>query len=308
VHLHNIYHHISPSILPLFKKRGIPVVMTLHDYKLIVPNYTMFHHGAVHEEDARGWYLSCVKNKCMKDSRAQSAIVTAEMIWHHKIMRYYEHYVDRFIAPSECMLETCVRFGWPREKFVHIPHPIDTKRFHVETKDNGYVLYIGRLSEEKGLHTLIDAAAKTPEIPYRIVGTGPLEADLQARVHTENINNVMFDGFQTGKALDELIAGARLSVLPSIWYENYPLSILEAKSSGKIVLGSDIGGISEMLPDDQLFSPGDHTALAALIRSWYDRSSAERTKVAKRERKETETINNPKKHVEAILSLYRELV
>ncbi|MFH1766714.1 MAG: glycosyltransferase, partial [Patescibacteria group bacterium] len=153
VHLHNIYHHISPSILPVIKKKGIPIVMTLHDYKLICPNYTMFHHGAVHEEDCKGWYGSCVKNKCMKDNRMQSRIVCAEMIFHHKIMKYYERYVDKFIAPSRFMMGKCIEMGWGADRFISLPNPIDKEQKATNKKqvDGDYVAYVGRLSEEKGL-------------------------------------------------------------------------------------------------------------------------------------------------------------
>src|SRR3989338_2357584 len=154
VHLHNIYHHISPSILPVIKKKGIPIVMTLHDWKLICPNYSMFHHGAVHEEDCRWWYGTCVKNKCFRDSRLLSSVVRWEMIFHHKIMRYYERYVDKFIAPSQFMMEKYVEHGWDRRKFVQIPLPIEKKQETRNKKqgeeDRGYVAYVGRLSEEKG--------------------------------------------------------------------------------------------------------------------------------------------------------------
>lgn len=307
-HLHNIYHHISPSILPVLKKAGVKIVMTLHDYKLICPNYTMFHHGQVHEEDCRGLYLSCLKNKCHKNSRAQSIVVTAEMIFHHKIMRYYEHYVDKFIAPSEFIMQKCVEHGWPKEKFVHIPHPIDPDKFSVQKSDSGYVAYVGRLSDEKGIEVLLSAAAKTPDIDYKIIGEGPLENNLRQVVKKEKIVNVSFEGFKTGQDLDSLIQGARIIVAPSVWYENYPLSILEAKAMGKIVIASNIGGIPEILSKELLVKPGDADDLASKIKMWYNISPIEREEIGIRLRKEVEKINNPGDHVKEIISLYNLLV
>lgn len=306
VHLHNIYHHITPAILPVFKARGIPVVMTVHDYKLVSPNYSMYHHEAVHEEDARGWYWSCVKNKCFKDSRAQSLLVTAEMIWHHKIKKYYESGVQKFIAPSQFMLETCVRLGQPRDKFVHMPNPIDARAWTLAPDDAGYVAYVGRLSAEKGLKVLVAAARLTPKIPYKIIGTGELVGELQALA--ADLPNVEFCGFKSGEELKQLVAQARLLVLPSVWYENGPISVLEAKAMGKIVLASRIGGLPEMLPDDLLCKPGEPNLLAELITRWHGTSLAARREVGLGLRRQVEHTNDPHKHVAAITALYESLV
>lgn len=307
VHLHNIYHHISPSILPVIKKQGIPIVMTLHDYKLISPNYSLFHHGAVHEEDGEGWYVSCVKNKCMKDSRLQSVVVTAEMIFHHKIMRYYERLVDRFISPSEFLIDLCVKHGWPRSRFVHLPNPIDHHIFMPTFPDEGYVLYAGRLSEEKGLHVLLDAARQTPDIPYVLVGTGPMVGDIERRITVEKIHNVTCRGFLQGEKLQGVLRGARLMVLPAIWYENYPLSVLEAKAMGKVVIASNIGGLPEILPADLLCPVGDAKRLAGRIRSWYYMSPSVRTERGKELCRDTQATNDPEAHLNALVGLYQEL-
>ena len=316
VHLHNIYHHISPSILSVIKKKGIPIVMTLHDWKLICPNYTMFHHGAVHEEDCRGWYGTCVKNKCFRDSRMLSSIVRWEMIFHHKIMRYYERYVDRFIVPSEFMMEKCVEYGWAREKFIHIPLPISDFRFQIsdfeekkqDPKHRAYVAYFGRLSEEKGLSVLVEAARETPEILYRIVGDGPLKKNLQLLITNYKLQNVSLEGFQTGEKLRKLIEEARVIVVPSVWYENYPLSILEAKAAGKVVIASEIGGIPEMLPRELLVKAGDANGLAKKIKTWYDAPFEKRGEIGKRLSEDVARVNDPNKHLDAMLAVYEEVM
>jgi len=306
-HLHNIYHHISPSILPVLKKSGVKIVMTLHDYKLICPNYTIFHHGKVHEEDCKGLYLSCIKNKCHKNSRVQSMAVTAEMIFHHKIMKYYEHYVDKFIAPSEFIMNKCIEYGWPKEKFVHITHPVDLNTFGVQELSESYVAYVGRLSDEKGIGVLLSAAAKTPDIRYKIVGQGPLEKSLHKKVEEDRLDNVSFEGFKNGGDLEDLIGKARLIVVPSMWYENYPLSILEAKAMSKLVVASDIGGIREMLPKEFLVKPGDAHDLAQKIKKWYHTPPSRRSEWGHNFRKEVERDNNPGTHIKNIISLYESL-
>lgn len=309
VHLHNIYHHISPSILPEIKKRGIPIVMTLHDYKLICPNYTMFHHGRVHEEDARFLHVTCVKNKCVKDSRVFSAVAALEMFIHHKLMRVYARNVDYFISPSQFVIDMCVKHGWPRKKFIHIPHAIETDLpLRGEIKDAGYAMYMGRLSEEKGLDVLFGAAKLTPEIPYKIVGTGPLEAHLISRIKHERITNIEMLGYRTGKPLQSIVAQARLTVVPSVWYENYPLSVLEPKAIGKVVLGSRIGGIPEILDDRFLFEAGNPQELAKKVKHWYNVSTAERRAMGIHNQTQTERVNDPELHMKRILKLYRSLV
>lgn len=306
VHLHNIYHHISPSILLEVKKRNIPIVMSLHDYKLLTPNYTMFHHGAVHEEDAHGWYLSCVGNKCMKDSRAQSLIVTLEMIIHHKIFKWYERYIDLFIAPSRFMQDLCVRFGWPEEKFQHIVHP--QQREEGGDTSGEYVAFLGRLSSEKGVETLIRAAAQTPNIPYRIAGDGPERERLEQLAKELGATHVQFDGFLSGSAIEQFVAKARFVVVPSIWYENYPLAILESKAAGRVVLGSRIGGIPELLPDELLFEPGDVAGLAKRIDMWYSKPLSEIAAVGKTLQQQVRQENDPEAHVQAIIACYASLL
>ncbi len=307
LHIHNIYHHISPSILPIAKKYGLKVVMTLHDYKLICPNYSLFHHGEVHEEDAKGLYLSCIGNKCVKDSRVQSAVSVASMIWNHKIMKYYEKYIDKFIAPSEFMLNLCVKHGWDRKKFVHITNPVNTDRFKYSNKEGDRVLFVGRLSEEKGLDVLLESAKLNSDIPHTIVGTGPLESELKNKIKKDKITNVKMVGFQTGNKLVNYLKSARIMVAPSIWYENAPLSILEAKSMGKIVVASKIGGIPELLPKDMLVSPNDPADLAKKIKLWYISGSEKRRIRGLKLSKEVVRKNNSEDHVSAIEALYKKL-
>lgn len=306
-HIHNIYHQISPSILPVLKKRGIPIVMTLHDYKLLSPNYTLFHHGAVHEEDARGWYTSCVKNKCFKDSRLLSALVTAEMIFHHKLKKYYEHSVDLYLAPSVFIRDLFIKHGWPAEKIVVMPLPTPAVTGAI-AKPGKYVAYVGRLSEEKGLRVLLAAAEITPDITYKIVGAGPEEKYLQTIIAERALSNVQLVGFKQGKELQSIVADARLLVAPSIWYENYPLSILEAKAVGKVIIGSEIGGIPELLPNDLLVRPNDPKVLAKAISEWYEKKNTDLVEKGMVLQKETLRENDENLHLQKIIDVYNQVI
>lgn len=305
-HLHNIYHHISPSIISPLYRRNIPTVMTLHDYKLICPNYTMFHQGEICEQDCKGWYLNCIKDKCMKDSLLQSILVTTEMIVHHKLWGVYNN-IDKFIAPSKFIRDKCIEYGWSEEKFVHIPNPINLDQFEFSKQEGDYVAYVGRLAEEKGVDTLLGAAKQLPEIPFFITGSGGYEKHLKQRCKQEGIDNITFDGFLSGESLEARIRNADILVLPSVWYENYPISILEAKAMGRLVLGSDIGGIPEQLPDELLFEPKDSQGLAEKIDYWFNADENEKSKLRQRLYRQVEQDNNTQDHLAEITELYHSL-
>ncbi len=309
LHIHNIYHHISPSILLACKKRGIPIVMTLHDYKLICPNYTMYHHGMIHEEDCDHWYESCIGDRCVRDSLPHSTLSTIEMVIHHKIFRWYEKYVDLFISPSQFLIDTCVNHGWSTDKFVHIPNPVPLEvrsaQFTANRNDGGYVAYIGRLSEEKGVQKLVWAAARLPHIPFRIAGEGSLYELLRQEIVSGGIKNIELVGFLQGDALDRFTQEARLLVVPSVWYENNPLAVLEAKAKGRVVIASAIGGLPEMLPSSLLFPTGDIGALCALISRWFDADVSERENMGLALRQDVERHNNEADHLRAVLHVYQ---
>jgi glycosyltransferase involved in cell wall biosynthesis len=290
--------------LPELKKHNIKIVMTIHDYHMLAPNYSLFHHGQIHEEEARGWYLKSIFNRSIKNSLAASAFATLAQIFQFKIMRYYQRYVDVFIAPSQFIKDLCVAYGWDEKKIICMPNPVDAVKYTVSSTDQGYVAYVGRLSEEKGVERILDVAKNTPQIPYKIIGTGPLEETLRARIIAENISNVELTGFKTGDELLVLIAGSRILLCPSIWYENNPLSILEGKALAKIVLGSRIGGIPEMLPKTMLFDADSNFEMQDKINYWFHASDQDRYVTGARLRSEVEIQNNPEKYREKLLSLY----
>lgn len=308
-HLHNIYHHLSPSILPELGKRRIPIVMTVHDYNLLSPNYTMFHHGRIHEEEARGLHVRAIANKSIHNNYAQSAVCVMELILHHNILAVYKRYVDRLICPSQFSYDLLVKYGWSKETLVHIPHPVAIPKKIITSYPNvGPVTYMGRLAEEKGLWHLLEAAAMLPDIPFAIYGDGPLRDALQKRVKELELHNVMFGGFVRGEEVTEALHKANLMVLPSVWYENYPLAILEAKAMGKILIGSAIGGIPELIPSALAVPPGNTKALAERIQEWYTKSSSERFEMGKALQKEVYMRNDAEQHITQIMSLYEQLI
>ena len=170
-HIHNIYHHISPSILGVLKQHGVPVVLTLHDLKLACPAYSMFTHDGICERCKKKKLYNIVIHRCVKRSVLLSSIVMVETILH-KLLRSYENNVDRFVVPSLFYLEKMIEWGWERRRFVHIPNFVDVGAHRPDFRVGKVFLYFGRLSQEKGLSTLVRAAAMA-KVPAWIVGAGP---------------------------------------------------------------------------------------------------------------------------------------
>ncbi len=306
-HAHCIYHHISPSVLPLLKERGIPVVMTAHDLKLCCPAYKMLNRGGVCERCRDGNLLNVAAHRCVRDSLPVSALVMMESAVH-KLLGLYRDNVDRVVAPSRFFRDKHIEWGWPAEKLVYIPNFIRAEGFTPQYRPGDYLLYFGRLAPEKGVATLIRAAARSGT-RLRIAGTGPEESALKALAANLG-GDVEFLGFVSGEPLLRLVREARAMVLPSEWYENAPMSVLEAYASGKPVIGARIGGIPEMVKPDEtgwLFESGHVDELAALlgrVASMPDSAVAERGTAA---RDFVTRMFTPRRYATEMLALYQAL-
>src|SRR5262245_22437616 len=176
VHIHNLVHYISPAVFPVLARQGVPIVMTAHDYKLACPANRMFDGRAVCEDCRGNRLLPLIRKRCVRNSRAVSALVAIETAFN-SWRRYYDRYVDRIICPSHFMLEKLVEWGWPRERLVYIRHFVDPSLWKPNFQPGRYFLYFGRLAPEKGLQTLVRASALS-RCPTRIVGSGPLREEL----------------------------------------------------------------------------------------------------------------------------------
>jgi glycosyltransferase involved in cell wall biosynthesis len=248
VHLNNFAHQISPSILDVIKKRNIPVVMTMRDYKMVCPCYTLLTNGHICEKCAHGRYYHCGLNRCTKGSLSKSLINVVEMYLHHKILHIYDK-IDVYISPSLFLMNKVKEIGFKHE-VVHLPNCVDVSGFRPDYSwQNKSIVYVGRLSHEKGIATLIDAVKLLPEVRLKIIGDGPLKAQLEAKVETEQISNVFFLGYRTGDQFHDEIRSAMFLVIPSEWYENNPRTVIEAFALGKPVVGARIGGIPELVRD-----------------------------------------------------------
>jgi glycosyltransferase involved in cell wall biosynthesis len=264
-HAHNVYHHISPSIFGLLRERGVPVFLTLHDLKLACPAYRMLTHDGVCERCKGGALHQVVLNRCIKGSLALSALVAVESSVQ-SLLGTYRHNVNRFIVPSQFLRDKLVEWGWPKDRFSYIPNFVDATRFHQSQDPGRRFVYLGRLSHEKGVSTLLRACSRA-SAPLTIVGSGPEESRLKALASQENVD-VEFVGHQPPDRIAAILGQARALVLPSEWYENAPISILEAYACGKPVIGARIGGIPELVRDGTtgaLFDSGAVDQLAEAL-------------------------------------------
>ncbi|MDD4902454.1 MAG: glycosyltransferase [Patescibacteria group bacterium] len=260
-HLHNIYHHLSPSIIGVLKKNKIPLVMTLHDYALVSPNYNLFARGKIWEGAKGGKFWRCLADRCVKGSYWRSFLAMIESYFYQGLGSYRK--IDLFISPSRFLIDKFKEFGFKSE-IIYLPNPFlltDEAASANRAEKEKYFLYYGRLSAEKGIADLLRAYAKLEtDIKLRIVGAGPQEADLKKIVAEEKISGVDFSGYKIGAELWRQVAGAEAIVVPSRWYENAPYSVIEPMGLGKIVIAANLGGLAELISDGRsgfLFAAGD---------------------------------------------------
>ncbi|WP_209853401.1 glycosyltransferase family 4 protein [Rhizobium herbae] len=264
-HAHNVYHHLSPAIFSTLKSAGIPTVMTVHDLKLACPSYKMLRDAKVCEACKGGHIHNVLVHRCIKGSTVLSAVVLAETALHRSL-GLYRNNLDRLVVPSRFYIDKLTEWGWPREKMVYIPNFVDVHAFDTGWTEGDYFAFAGRLAPEKGIDTLIRAATLAKQ-KLVIAGTGPEEAALKELAQTLGAD-VVFAGYLSGKALHRLIGEAKALVLPSEWYENAPISVLEAYALETPVIGARIGGIPEMILEEEtglMAAPGDAQGLAAAL-------------------------------------------
>lgn len=279
IHAFAIYVKLTPSVLDAAREADIPVVMSCNDYKHICPNYKLYHHGNVCEECRGGRFYKAALNRCCHNSLPISFASSIEA-YAHDIMDIYRKNVHTFLFSSEFMAHKTEEF-WGKDSFKwrKLRNPFDSTKYKLTYNPNGSVLFFGRLIEEKGVDILIHAAAKLPSVSFRIVGDGPDMQNLRKLTRELKIANVKFTGAKWGYEMDAEIESCRFVVVPSIWHENFPYVINQSFAFGKPVIGSNRGGIPELVQDGQrglIYEATDSDALAqAINKLWNDRKLLE---------------------------------
>ena len=268
VHMNNINFQLTPSIIYAIKKRKIPLVQTVHDYQMICPNHLLYSFGEVKpcERCIKGSKFNCLKHNCIHSSRAKSLIGSIEAVLYKTLKTYKK--VDLYVCPSRFLEEKLLSASGVFEgKTFAIHNFIEKKTAEKIPADKPYIAFASRLSKEKGITILAEAAKLLPEYSFVIAGNGPDDEALK------NIPNVTMKGFLTGKELISLIANAGVMILPSVWYENCPLNILETHSYGVPVITMNSGGMAELVEDGKtgvLVNEPTGEAIASAIRRCFE--------------------------------------
>ena len=305
VHLHNLYHHLSTSILGPIRAAGIPCVQTLHDYKLACPNYKMFVNGAPCERCKGGKYREAIKNECLFQGAVPNMLAVLEMNVA-KLTQAYERTVKTFICPSNFMREKMEDWGEPANKLVCLPNPIRIPDASVP-RGGGYLVYTGRLSPEKGLAGFLRAAVQLPDIPVKIIGTGPQEEELKALVRDAGAHHIEFLGFKPPVELAPIRARAEACLLPAIAYENCSIALLEAMADGLPCLTTRIGGNPELVKDGEngfLAKPDDERDWMRILRRFQATTPEARAAMGVVGRERARVRHGWTQHLDALERLY----
>jgi len=286
-HIRGIYHHLSPSILWELKQQGVPVLYHVNDFKMLCPNYNFVAKGHRCEQCRGGAYFRAVTENCYPGSRLNGVALAVEA-YVHKWLRTYQRCVDLFLAPSEFVRQKLVAAGLEPERIQVLSHFQEAPPDEQMRPDEGYVLYFGRLSGEKGVSELLRAMACLPEVPLVIAGDGPERARLEWIARDLNLRNVCFVGKLGGEQLDETVARCSFTVFPSRAYETLGKSILESYAWGRPVIATDIGSRREFVEHGVtgvLYPEGDRDQLVSAIRMLFERGDlAEKMGAAGRRR------------------------
>lgn len=311
-HLHIFYGHLTSSILPVLAKYNIPAVMSVHDYRMLCPaNVMRDNEGKICEKCSEGNYFNCIIGKCTKHSLVYSSIAAMECFVRDRFFPY-EKYIDTFIMVSRFILDKHIQYK-PSLKSIseHVYNFIDLDKYVPNFSHEEYYLYFGRLSREKGVMTLLHVWRNFPHLHLKIVGTGEVEEEAKRYIERHNMSNVEFVGFLNGEALFDVVKRSKFIFVPSEWYENNPMTVIEGFALGKPVIGARIGGIPELIMEGfngYLFNSGDQDDLTTVIQKAQSVSNDAYRSLGENARNFAEEHFNENKHYHDLLKIYQKLL
>ena len=308
-HLHIYYGQLTASILQPLGDAGIPIVQSLHEYKLTCPVYSHLSQGEVCEACGGSDFWKALPRRCNQGSLARTALSVLESYVSRTLGD--NRHVDHFIAVSHFLRDKMIEHDVVAPDHITTIHNfVDPDRFEPSDAVGEHVLYFGRIASEKGVQTLIDAAAPLDTLPVRIAGTGAQRETLQAEVERRGLDHIRFVGFQSGDDLWDLVRGSLCTVLPSEWYETFGLTIIESFACGVPVVASQIGGIPEVIDDQidgRLFPSGNVEALRDAL-AWMHTHRREAVEMGQSGRRKVEAQFSPERHYEQVLDVYSKVL
>ena len=309
VYIIHFVNKLSPSVIAGSKKMGLPVVLRLSDYFLLCPRFDFLYNKKVCEDCLSKGYISCIKKRCVKESLFASVIRVFAMKFHKLIHIYND--VDAFITPSKFLKKKLVANGFDQKKIICIPTFTVSGSKVEKPKVGTYGLYLGRITEEKGVETVIKAYEKIKDHQVKIMGDDTTDEAkrLKNYVKQHEMKNVEFIGFKNGVELEEIIKGSRFTLIPSIWYDNLPNTALESFQYSKPVIASNIGSLPELVLDGingYLFEPGNADALAQKIKLLDDNTMVENMGKASQER--LQKLFSPQRHYDDLIKIFDKVL
>lgn len=311
VHLNNFQRQLSSSIIEPIKKRNIPIVFTAHDVQAICPGITMMDNDKqICEMCMKGKYLNCIRKRCNKNSKAKSIIGAIEG-YYYRHKNIYTKKIDYIITPSEFYKNKFIQDGISEKKISALHNFIELKDYDLETSDEGYALYLGRLSEEKGILNLINAFMKLKGKKLYIAGEGPEKENIEKIIRDNGLEeNIKLLGFLNSPQMKEQIRKAKFIVVPSIWYENCPYSVMETLVIGKPVVGANIGGIPELVKDNEnglIYQYNNIDDLSNKMKTLFENDELVRN-LSKNAREESRKLYGKEVYYEKIMEIYEKLI
>lgn len=305
VHFHNTFPLMSPSVYWALKKEGIPIVQTLHNYRLLCPGALFFTKGEVCEKCLKNrTFFQAVKNRCYRNSVIGSAVV-AILLRFHRLIGTYKNKIDKFLVLTRFAKDKFTINLLDENKVIVKPNSINFKK--LTKHDKRYALFVGRLSKEKGISLIIEAW-KDFDIPLLIAGDGPYSDDVEK---LSDVNpNVTYLGSQSKDQIQELLSNASFLILPSLWYEGLPMTIIESFASSLPVLASNLGAMSSCIIDKVTgvhFEPGDVYDFKEKVK-WMFNNPDKTKQMGINVRNEYEEKYTTEKNYELLMKIYNEVI
>ncbi len=307
-HLHIYYGQLTASILSPLKKADVPIVQTLHEYKIVCPVYTLLSDGNICQACNGHAFWQATLKRCNRGSLSRSILSTVES-YVSKMLGSVSK-IDHFIAVSYFQREKLIELGLPSDKVTTVHNFIDASDYQPSTALGEYFLYFGRLEQSKGLLTLIEAASLIKDTPLLIVGDGTARPKLEKLIQERELNHISLLGFKHTPELQKLIRHSICTITPSQWYETFGLTLIESFAHGRPVIASRIGGMTEIVTDGidgYLVHPGDVEQLRERM-LWMAEHLTQAREMGLAGRRRVETHFSSENHYQKLISVYQKVL